>query len=62
MTQQIKNAAHVLKDQLEAFVQMVEKREAAAKQPWVDTELNMTEDEAQERLAVLKDKWHRENL
>lgn len=50
--------AHTLELQLKAFREMMERRDEASKQQWIDTVPGVTEDEASERLAVLKDKWH----
>lgn len=54
-----KMTAHTLEQQLRAFREMMEKRDAASKQAWVDTVPSISEAEAEERLATLRDKWHR---
>ncbi|MBP7572578.1 MAG: hypothetical protein KA777_01240 [Rhodoferax sp.] len=61
MTHKLKAAAHTLQQQLAAFVKMVESGEASDRQAWIDTVPNVSEAEAEERLATLRDKWHRPN-
>jgi hypothetical protein len=51
--------AHTLELQLKAFREMMQKRDEASKQAWIDTVPAISEAEAEERLATLRDKWHR---
>jgi hypothetical protein len=61
MTKKIAQAAHTLEQQLKAFREMVEKRESVSQQAWADTIPEVTEAEAEARLRVMRDKWHREH-
>jgi hypothetical protein len=62
MKKQILEAAHTLKLQMAAFVRMVETLESKDQKAWAATIPHVTEEEARQRLDILKDKWHREHL
>lgn len=60
LDKRISSAAHTLKEQLKTFLEMVEQREGALKQPWVDTVPDTTETEANESIDEMRIKWQKQ--